>query len=370
MAYKINDEIFFLKIDEQVEYLTQVINELYSKDIKIINTNINNLSERVNNLNETKQDKTSDELKTEVKNIVGSINELFDKIESETNRAVNSENEISTNLTEYENHVNPILDSHTSSISSINDSIRSLQDNKQSKIDEQLQTTSKEVVGAINENHDAIVTNEAIIDTKQDKTDNFLETTNKTIVGAINEVNNKIFTDENIDEITSISLEHTLKSDSNNQISGEFIITGEYKITKQSINVDKFEFNVPFFITVDEKYDTSDVVVDIEDFYYETIDSNCLSISIEVLLDNLTEVIRNNEDIVEEIVVNNIIDDEKKEEEINNVDYVTYKIYIVKENDTIETILNKYKKTKEDIEKYNNIETINIGDKIIIPTND
>ena len=151
MAYKINDEIFFLKIDEQVEYLTQVINELYSKDIKIINTNINNLSERVNNLNDTKQDKTSDELKTEVKNIVGSINELFDKIESETNRAVNSENEISTNLTEYKNHVNPILDSHTSSISSINDSIRSLQDNKQSKIDEQLQTTSKEVVGSINE---------------------------------------------------------------------------------------------------------------------------------------------------------------------------------------------------------------------------
>ena len=158
MAYKINDEIFFLKIDEQVEYLTQVINELYSKDIKIINTNINNLSERINNLNETKQDKTSDELKTEVKNIVGSINELFDKIESETNRAVNSENEISTNLTEFKDHTNTILDSHTSSISSINDSIKSLQDNKQSKIDEQLQTTSKEVVGAINENHNAIVT--------------------------------------------------------------------------------------------------------------------------------------------------------------------------------------------------------------------
>lgn len=151
MAYRINDEIFFLKIDEQVEYLTQVINELYAKDIKVINTNINNLSAQINNLNETKQDKTSDELKTEVKNIVGSINELFDKIESETNRAVNSENEISTNLTEFKNHVNPILDSHTSSISNINDSIRSLQDNKQSKIDERLQTTSKEVVGSINE---------------------------------------------------------------------------------------------------------------------------------------------------------------------------------------------------------------------------
>ena len=63
MAYRINDEIFFLKIDEQVEYLTQVINELYAKDIKVINTNINNLSAQVNNLNETKQDKTSDELK-------------------------------------------------------------------------------------------------------------------------------------------------------------------------------------------------------------------------------------------------------------------------------------------------------------------
>lgn len=230
MAYKINDEIFFLKIDEQVEYLTQVINELYSKDIKIINTNINNLSERVNNLNETKQDKTSDELKTEVKNIVGSINELFDKIESETNRAVTSENEISTNLTEYENHVNPILDSHTSSISSINDSIRSLQDNKQSKIDELLQTTSKEIVGAINENHDAIVTNEALIDTKQDKTDNSLGTTNKTIVGAINEVNNKIFTDENIDEI---------KKELNNKANKEDVYTKTEVNNSLNLKLDK-----------------------------------------------------------------------------------------------------------------------------------
>ena len=113
MAYRINDEIFFLKIDEQVEYLTQVINELYSKDIKIINTNINNLSTRINNLNETKQDKTSDELKTEVKNIVGSINELFDKIEAETNRI----------------------------------------DTKQDKTDNSLETTNKTIVGEIGRAH-------------------------------------------------------------------------------------------------------------------------------------------------------------------------------------------------------------------------
>ena len=57
---------------------------------------------------------------------------------------------------------------------------------------------------------------------------------------------------------------------------------------------------------------------------------------------------------------------ENKEEE----NYVTYRVYKVTETDTNDTILTKYNITKELLAEYNNIETINKGDKLIIPTNE
>lgn len=50
--------------------------------------------------------------------------------------------------------------------------------------------------------------------------------------------------------------------------------------------------------------------------------------------------------------------------------YVTYRVYKVLENDTIDTILTKYNITKEMLADYNNIENITPGDKLIIPTNE
>ena len=51
-----------------------------------------------------------------------------------------------------------------------------------------------------------------------------------------------------------------------------------------------------------------------------------------------------------------------KEEE-----YKTYKIYIVKEEDTLSSILESYEVSLEEVKKYNEIEEIKKGDKIIIP---
>lgn len=50
--------------------------------------------------------------------------------------------------------------------------------------------------------------------------------------------------------------------------------------------------------------------------------------------------------------------------------YTTYRVYKVVETDTIDTILTKYNITKEMLADYNNIENINPGDKLIIPTNE
>ena len=47
--------------------------------------------------------------------------------------------------------------------------------------------------------------------------------------------------------------------------------------------------------------------------------------------------------------------------------YVTYHVYPFTENDTLEKVMEKYKVTKEDLAKYNKLDNLHAGDKLIIP---
>lgn len=51
----------------------------------------------------------------------------------------------------------------------------------------------------------------------------------------------------------------------------------------------------------------------------------------------------------------------------NNNNFVTYKIYKIHENETLESIVIKYHTTIDDLKEYNDLNNLNIGDKIIIP---
>lgn len=212
----------------------------------------------------------------------------------------------------------------------------------------------------------------------------------------------------NINEITSISLENTLHNN-NKTVEGDLIISGTYKITDTSIQVDNFEFKIPINIDINEKYDTKNIIIDITDFYYEIINNNILEVNIEILLDNIVEdttletIKEPQENIIieqeenrkpdkNEISNERCIEDEEKYEiinaaenqkinkstEISNIldnfsdeiaEYSTYYIYIIREGDTVDTILTKYNTTKEKLEEYNDLSEIKIGDKIIIPEN-
>lgn len=255
----------------------------------------------------------------------------------------------------------------------------------------------------------------------------------------------------NVSEITSISLEHNLHIENSNLITGNFTISGEYKIADTSINTDLFSFELPFDINVDDKYDLTSVNVDIDDFYYEIINSKSLEVHIDVLIDKLVEkplieeyeenensdllstdiddedakndaderVIQdgqifneeatgdddklierciepedilnnlsdneNHETKIEQVITNEVKQSneiiEKKEiksmEKINslfdNLDassetYKTYKVCIIRTGDTIESVLQKYSISKEELENYNNLSDIKIGDKLIIPS--
>lgn len=231
-----------------------------------------------------------------------------------------------------------------------------------------------------------------------------------------------------VSEITAISLEHNLTLKEDDLISGEFYITGDYKMTEGSINREKFDFKLPFDIALDARYDLSSIVIDIDNFYYEIINNESLQVNIDVYVEGdkkeeLTEITE--EEITEEEITEDyqeikeepiklpqIEDLSSKEEtreifdidlsedfqktiekekqpivsfeqnepnkDINfnifeNIDnsetYTTYYVYIVKEEDTLDKILTKYNATKEDIALYNDIEKINPGTKLIIPNN-
>lgn len=193
--------------------------------------------------------------------------------------------------------------------------------------------------------------------------------------------------DTSVEEITSISLDKKVNSINNGIISGIFDLFLEFKENDESIDNKKYSSQIPFDIDIDDKYLLDNVSLDIDDFYYE-LDNNKVILHIDILIDNLEL----NDRVVEENPLNednNVIrNDEEKpnlfsetEEKIENVtvpiyktfdpekdSYVTYSVHIIRDDETIDTVCQKYNVSKEDLAYYNDISTIKLGDKIIVPT--
>lgn len=228
-----------------------------------------------------------------------------------------------------------------------------------------------------------------------------------------------------VSEITSISLEHSIAMKNSEKISGEFHITGDYKMTEASINRENFNFKIPFDIELDSKYVPSTLSIDIDNFYYEVVNNESLQVNIDLYIEGekekekeevlpekeekkeemviempplneekidtsffpgpkseLQEKEERKEEIIPEIMTsqkNTVIFEDNHQEKANhqefnlfeNIDnsdtYITYYVYIVKEQDTIDSIMEKYHIDKETISLYNNLEEIKPGTKLIIP---
>jgi LysM repeat protein len=215
-------------------------------------------------------------------------------------------------------------------------------------------------------------------------------------------------------EVTSIALEHNLKMENSDSVVGSFTVSGKYRINNISINEEVFEESIPFDITLDSKYDASKVTIDIDDFYYEIINDEFLRVHIDVLVDNLVyekkevekpkEIIKEereeistiinerNDDLMndnvnlsdkkedtlirEEDVKTSKKDEERESDITNKIEtglfdkeekYITYKVHIVRDTETIDEITTKYNVSKEELEKYNDLNNIVLGTKIIIP---
>lgn len=196
----------------------------------------------------------------------------------------------------------------------------------------------------------------------------------------------------NIAEILSVSLEHDYTANET-EVLGNFTISGEYKVHEVSVNKEHFEYVLPFSVNMTNKIDTNSVNFEVQDFTYEVIDNDTLRVNIEysinadelkeeeplfkqveepTLDDLLDEIDREVEEPKEEINEERDISEEAKDTILNNINdsddvYVTYHIHEMKETDTVESICLKYNTSDSILGEYNDLSTLTLGDKIIIP---
>lgn len=107
-----------------------------------------------------------------------------------------------------------------------------------------------------------------------------------------------------IAEIFSISLEHEMDIN-DNEILGNFIISGEYKTHELSVNKEPFEYTLPFSIDIAENIDKETIAFEITDFTYEIIKNDTLKVIIEISLKG-TEIKKSEEEEEREIILEKI----------------------------------------------------------------
>lgn len=206
-----------------------------------------------------------------------------------------------------------------------------------------------------------------------------------------------------IGELTSILLDNDLILKGEDIVTGNFYIKGTYKMISSSTNEEEYSYKIPCEIQISDTYDTYDCTIDIDDFSYEIKNDDTLCVKISVLLDNLvkkeievkeerkeeelidmTDQLPIKEELeqekpetkkIEELVVDernidpvNVFNDIKSDI-ISDTDerYLTYKVYTVQEEDTIEKICTKYKVSVDQIKDYNDFDNLTTGLKLLIP---
>ena len=226
---------------------------------------------------------------------------------------------------------------------------------------------------------------------------------------------------ERFDEIKKIALDDTLMLEDSYLIKGDLIVRGCYKTEEKEEN---FTYPMPVEIAIDSKYDTSKCSINIDDFYYEIINEQSIRVKIDLMLDDLyykeekeekTELvlednrnnyedelkeeydfkeevfnnkILNNQDVFNADVLNNNssnINEAGNVKEVNNgnnnindlfketsddMEYSIYRVYTVMENDTLEYIMDKYQVDRETLAAFNNLDNLQMGMKLIIPSVD
>ena len=190
---------------------------------------------------------------------------------------------------------------------------------------------------------------------------------------------------DKIGEIVSIKMEDDLKFDNEYSIIGNLIVSG---VNKYEEIENTFSYPLPVEIAIDSKYLTNNASIQVDDFYYEIINDDILRVNIDLCLDNLSYKeernmdldILNTNDLIDtkiDVQADEVIEPPKeidKQDDLKNTqenkEYSIYRVYTVMEGDTLDSVLSKYKITREELEIYNDLSNITNGVKLIIPSID
>lgn len=211
-----------------------------------------------------------------------------------------------------------------------------------------------------------------------------------------------------VSSITDISLTHDYKI-LDDTIEGYFDVTGSYKVTMSSVETEDFMFTIPFTIALSSLIDKDTIDLKLSDFNYSVekdvlhlkmfLDMDYQEIEIKEEVEDSEEIDNMINDLVDkesttdikspsefhnEVMLDNVIDSKEEvstkekvsEKNFNTIfnevkenNFSKYKVYIMRSEDTLESILVKYNVTMDEIKEYNDIDNINIGSKIVIPYN-
>lgn len=209
-----------------------------------------------------------------------------------------------------------------------------------------------------------------------------------------------------IKEICSISLEYEANV-LDEELSGDFILVGEYKVHELSVNKEPFKYRIPFSIELSDDIIRDSIKHDINNFTYEIVDEDTLKVNIEFNItyevveekvkkeeieeqEKKNEVEENTEERINipslDIPVDTILPKEEKVdnkvEEPNTPDnivlnnslntintYVTYHIHILDDGESIDSISLKYNVPTDVLKEYNDNIKWEKGSKVLIPEN-
>ena len=108
-----------------------------------------------------------------------------------------------------------------------------------------------------------------------------------------------------IGEISSISLEHTLKFETDANILGDLIISGTYKMTEASTIEENFHYAIPVDIMLTNDLEEETRKIEIANFTYDVVNEEVLVIKVDILVKG-----------VEKITIPDEIEEEQDEEPI------------------------------------------------------
>lgn len=211
-----------------------------------------------------------------------------------------------------------------------------------------------------------------------------------------------------VSSVSDITLSHDYKI-LEDTIEGYFDVAGSYKATMSSVETEDFFYTIPFTIALSSLIDKDSVNLSIHDFSYETekdvlhlkmvLDMEYTKLPEEVNNDEIEETGENEMEEVNDVIndyinekdllspkdfhdevmldkttnikeTNNEITENNMKTIFNNVteeEFSKFKVYIMREEDTLDSVLLKYNVKMDEITEYNDVENIHVGDKIIIP---